>query len=156
MSIEAWAIDDDDTRQTLSGMSSVSVLIEHLPDDLTLGGLSRDSLQTDVELRLRIAGIRVPTGQEILSKPGMPFLYVVVNGARTSMTTGKQIGYSGVVKLELMQDVRLVRNPTIQSKAPTWSVSKIVGGAKIDVFQNAVREMTDKFSNAYLAANPKQ
>jgi hypothetical protein len=41
---------------TLKGISALSVLVEELPDSAKALGLTSDTLQTDVELKLRLAG----------------------------------------------------------------------------------------------------
>ena len=46
-----------DKRDTLRGLSEVSVLVEYLPDDVERDGLSREHLKRDIEVRLRQAGL---------------------------------------------------------------------------------------------------
>ena len=67
-----------DKRDTLRGLSEVSVLVEYLPDDVEREGLSREHLKRDIEVRLRQAGLRVLTISEIANSPGAPYLYVAV------------------------------------------------------------------------------
>jgi hypothetical protein len=61
---EGDAADDEDTRTTLRRLSGIRVLIESLEPDMERAGLSQQQLQTDVELQLRHAGLRVLTTEE--------------------------------------------------------------------------------------------
>jgi hypothetical protein len=58
-----------DKRDTLRGLTEVSVLVEYLPDDVEREGLSREHLTRDIEARLRQAGLRVLTISEIAKSP---------------------------------------------------------------------------------------
>jgi hypothetical protein len=58
----------------LRGISAVGVLIEGLPDGAKVLGLSEDMIKTDVELKLRLAGMRVTTMEDALNLPGSPYL----------------------------------------------------------------------------------
>ncbi len=49
----------DATTRSLSGLKALEVLIEKLDPDIERDGLSREQLRTDIELRLRRAGIRL-------------------------------------------------------------------------------------------------
>ena len=72
----SWAGDNESTRATLRGLPGMAVLIENLAPEVERAGFTRRQLQTDVELRLRQAGIRVLTEQERLTVVGQPmFVY---------------------------------------------------------------------------------
>ncbi len=58
------AVDSESTRESLRGIPGVYVLIEHLNPDAESDGLTRTQLRTDVELKLRLAGIKVFTREE--------------------------------------------------------------------------------------------
>lgn len=74
------ALSDD--AESLKGLKAVWVVIEELPETLkSKAGLTKEQLQTDVELKLRLAGIRVVPGlSEGYHIPGQPYLYVNING----------------------------------------------------------------------------
>lgn len=72
----ATAIDSKDGRETLRGLKGVYVLVEHLNPEAERDGLDKTTIQTDVELKLRQAGIQVLTGTEWLAEPGAPCLLV--------------------------------------------------------------------------------
>ncbi len=140
-------------KQSLAGLSGVLVVVEHMRPDAERDGLTRTGLQTDVELRLRQAGIRVLTVKEMVWTPGEPSLYLNVN-------TNKRMGlYAYCVQLGLYQRVRLDRAPSVIAVVVTWAISGevgTVGANKLGNVRKAVRDMVDQFINAYLAANPKR
>ena len=54
----AQGLDNENTRATLRGLNGVQVVVEDMmKPDIERDGLTRQQLQTDVELRLRKAGI---------------------------------------------------------------------------------------------------
>lgn len=151
----ALAGDRDWDRATLAGVASVNVLVEGISGDLKSAGLSIETIQTDAELRLRSAGLRVATEFESFSLPGSPYLYVNVSGFRDVTTAGRPLGLSATVDVSFVQYVRLQRNASIQLAAPTWSVRETVGGSSAEVVRKSLRDLVDRFANAYLSVNPK-
>jgi hypothetical protein len=156
MRSDALALDADQHRKTLAGVTSVFVVIEELSDELKQAGLATATVCTDAELRLRAAGIRVAPEQEALSSPGAPFLYVHVYGRRNLTQSGIHFGYIGAITLQFLQDVRLDRDLTIRAKATTWSVGESVTGSTVEILRESVRDLVDRFANTYLMANPKR
>ena len=76
----AYAQDIEQTRNTLRGLSGVYVMPENpLEEDAIRGGLSQDNIRTEVELKLRLAGIRVLSKEEWEQELGRPYLYVRLN-----------------------------------------------------------------------------
>ena len=67
------------TANTLKGLSGVQVLIEELNDAAKALGLDTAAIQTDVELKLHMAGLRVLSDEEEKSTPDRPWLYMNVN-----------------------------------------------------------------------------
>lgn len=143
-------------KQSLAGLSGVRVMVEQIDLDAERDGLTRTGLQTDVELWLRQAGIRVLTEEEWKRTPGRPWLHLWV-------TTHKRVGLYGVyaysVQLQLYQRVRLDRAPSLIAIGATW-VAKggvgTVGETKLRTVRENVRDLVDQFINDYLAANPKR
>jgi hypothetical protein len=142
-------------RATLAGLTGVEVIVEPMDPAAEKDGLTQSTLQTDVELKLRQAGIRVLTLGERLAAPGNPYLYL-----RVGTMKHDELGfYVYNIDLELTQEVRLTRNPTITSLGTTWyAPGKIgtVGFRKLFQLRENVRDTVDQFLNAYLAANPKR
>lgn len=110
------------------------------------------TLQTDVELKLRQAGIRVVSRIERLSIPGAPYLYVNVNMLQVPAGV---VAYS--VHVELVQLVRLERDASTSILGTTWGTGRVgtVGMSQLSTLRGPVRDCVDKFLNAYLEANPR-
>jgi len=71
------AQDIEQTRNALRGLSGVYVMPENpLEEEAIRGGLSQDAIRTEVELKLRQAGIRVLSREEWEQAPGKPYLQV--------------------------------------------------------------------------------
>jgi hypothetical protein len=105
-----------DKRDTLRGLTDISVLVEYLPDDIEREGLNREHLQRDIEVRLRQAGLHVLTISEVANSPGAPYLYVAVY----PITTSSLYSNAYAVALTLKQLVQLSRHPTTELFATTW------------------------------------
>jgi len=150
----AVAADTELERRMLAGLAGVYVLVGDMKPDAEKDGLAGSTLQTDVELKLRQAGIRVLTSGEWLAAPGNPSLYLFVGTVKNE--TGL---YAYYINLELHQEVRLTRNPAITSLATTWHAPGFVGivlDRNLSKVRDGVRDVVDQFLNAYLAANPKR
>jgi hypothetical protein len=150
----SFARDDEYTRKSLVGLQGVYVLVEPFESEVTRQGLTTAAVQTDAELRLRKAGIRVLTREEHFKTPGTPYLYL-----NAIISTGSTMwGISQTV--ELNQDVMLGRDPRITVTAVTWDDKR--GGAIRNVsnvarsIRDSFNDMVDEFVNAYLAMNPKE
>jgi hypothetical protein len=152
LALPGHAADSDFQRESLAGLRTVGVMIEELAPEAEQGGLTSNLLQTDVEVRLRKAGLRVAEGPERLQAPA--FVYVNVNTAKWP----RPKVYAVSVSVQLMEPVSLVRNPARRRLAATWD-NGAVGLAHASDFAATVRakvgDLVDRFLNDYLAANPK-
>lgn len=150
------AQDNENSRRTLSGLRGVMVGIEAVKPEMESRGLGRSTLQTDVELRLRAVGIPVLDADQRVASPGRPLLYVQV--ATMSAPELPEL-YAFTVRVALMQEVRLNRDIEIGIMAPTWDSQPVQGLVGSDHLyarvRTLVRDQTDRFANAYLAANPR-
>ena len=139
-------------QETLRGLKGFSVIIGELHDEVTQAGLTKSILKTDVELKLRKAGIRVLTKDERFFTLGLVGrLSVSVNALKTTSPPHTFV-YCAAVKL--LQDVILSRN-RVKTLAITWD-SGFVGVTPDlrDVRENT-SNLVDMFMNDYLAVNPK-
>lgn len=146
----AYAEDTDESRRTLKGIEhlrfSISGSENFLGDQVP--GLTRRGVQADVELRLRIAGIRVS------DEGGEPYIAAQVSVYREGRT------YAAFIELKCLQAVKLVRDPATVMLAPTWSASVLIAGGRDDrdflqTVRDQLKELADRFANAYLSGNPK-
>jgi hypothetical protein len=135
---------------SLRGIKGVRVMVEANPEQ---GGSTKGQLQTDIEFRLRNAGIRVFTREESLKAKGSPFLYVNI----TIMPVSGLSLYVFSILVELYQDVRLERDPSIVVMgASTWSKHYLgaVGKNNLGQIRNRADDLVDMFINDYLSVNP--
>jgi hypothetical protein len=146
----------DSDAQTLKGIQALRVVIESFGSDVEASGLRQSDIQTDVELKLRLAGIRVLTQEEWLKESGTPFLYVYAHVTLSKQNPGFVI-YSIEVGLE--QKVVLLRDPSMTTIAPTWqsgSMMGIVATSDPRHIRDKAKDIVDVFLNAYLSVNPKK
>ena len=133
-------------RSSLRGIRTVEVIVERAATDAT-GELPMSTLQTEVELKLRLAGLEVKPGRD-------SHLHICVQPLQLQ-TTGHFV-YS--VKVELNQAASLTRDSTIFLPMRTWH-AELIGVIEAknlnEAIQDAVGDLMDQFVNAYLSVNPK-
>jgi hypothetical protein len=154
LALPSLAHTDEGVNKTLMGLIGVHVTVEMMRPDAERDGLLRSTLQTDVELRLRQAGIKVLSREERSIDIGFPILYLNVN----TLKTGDGF-YAYAISLRLRQAARLIRNSEIIALVDTWNatgVIAVVGKTKLSDVREDVKDKVDEFLNAYLAANPKR
>jgi hypothetical protein len=113
-SISTAVADDEASFKDLHG---VGIVLEPLSPEVETAGLRQTDIQTDVELKLRLAGIPVLSRDEWTRTSGAPILYVNVSVFLS--TTPDTWAFN--VEADLSQDVKLVRSPAIiVPNATTW------------------------------------
>jgi hypothetical protein len=140
--------DSEMDRLTLRGLEDVVVVVENTSVDAISDGLTVDQIQTDVELRLRKAGIKVRA-----SSPSM--LYVNVHLMKSKSPSDGLYVFSCVVAVE---QAVVVSSNGVSALEHTWSVDGlgIVGRLNMSgAVRGDVGDLVDKFLNAYLSVNPK-
>jgi hypothetical protein len=141
--------DSEHTRKALKGLTGIRVVVDYFdPNDAEKDGLSRDQIRTDVELRLRTAGIKVLTEEKSLEAPGMPLLRVKIMNFKHN-TYGL---YSLSLNISLAQ-----RYPQGSVTDNTWTTKYIepVGATNISQVLDKIKDSVDIFINAWLSVNPK-
>lgn len=144
----ARAGDSEVNRLSLKGIPAVRVLVEMREPDEDWKGPNRAQVRTEVEERLRRAGIPVTTQR------GTPYLYVNVEAVKD--TTVPVYGY--IIDVELRQAARVVRNPDILVFADTWSIHSIGTVGEADLAHHLRVKLSthvDLFVDAYRAMNPR-
>ncbi len=149
----AYAQDIEQTRNALRGLTGIYVMTESpLDEDANRGALSQDAVRTEVELKLRQAGVRVLSKEEWEKIPGKPYLQVwprVLKG-------GVLGGYIYYITVEFKQHVSLVRSPGILVFASTWSTEHMGYTPELKDIRERMKERVDRFIDAYLSVNPKK
>jgi hypothetical protein len=150
----ASASDDKTDRATLKGIKAMCVVVEGT--EQAHSKLSKEQLQTDIEGKLKQAGISI-------DKSGTTCLYLNV---RALQAIGRQaIGhkekpiplYAVDVRLEFLQTVALTRDPAAKAYAPTWSMANMATVASDDLGKTALEitiSLVDQFVTAYKSVNP--
>ena len=118
----SWASDSETSRATLRGLEGVCVLIEDLTPEIEQAGLTKSQLQTDVELRLRQAGIPVLPQKEGGRMTTSPCLYVGVGLWQIPSVPA----YGLMIEVKVLQWVSLVRDPSLTIGTRTWSIISLV------------------------------
>jgi hypothetical protein len=157
LTIQSHGQDPDpvDDPFVLMGLNGVHIYVEPVPPELVEKGITDEVLSAPVELRLLEAGIPVlvPSPEGGLP-PGTPTLYLQVTAFTGEFT--EDCVY--VIRLELMQEVRLARDEqTPVFYAATWGAGGIGFGES--KWRNALIEdvagFTDQFIEEYAVANPQ-
>lgn len=140
---------------TLHGLEGVNPVVSLIAGKETkLHSISEHSLQNKVELEFRKAGIRVAD-----ANVGGRFHVLV----KVEKISDLSVYYIYVIA-ELVQEVRLTRDPAIRAMAATWSSQfepmcqgAFAGEAVVDkMVEEEIGEVITIFINDYLAANPKE
>jgi hypothetical protein len=144
----ASANDSETERASLTGLTSLSVVVEDLAAAAVKSGLAGATLQADVERRLRQAGISLTPDSD-------SYLYVRV----TVGDPGGSLPLAYVVDVSLMQTVTLPRGLKTRTplQCPTWWVNNLgmSGADRIRVVvTERVGEFADQFIRAYRSVNP--
>jgi len=166
------AMDDMKTRATLRGLKALYVQVEHFDPDLKKelkkGGFTEGLLQTVIERKLEVAGIKVLSGEEFQRPDLTGILYVNVRilmpeilKKHTYTIEGERVPKGGpaerylyTIDVELRQPVSLLRNPVVKGLATTWSTGSL-GFRRLSRIQMDVADQVDTFTSAYLSVNSK-
>lgn len=146
----AHADDNEASRRSLRGLNGIEVFVGTLPSEVEQNGLTKSAIQTDVELKLRQAGIPV-----LDPKVGSPWLDVNVN----VLSDSNSAIWTWTIRVELHQDAILTRDSSIFAKdAVTWGLGMFgqIGKQNLRSLRDNIKDKVDQFINAYLAVNPKK
>jgi len=145
--------DGEEARASLKGLRGVTVVVERLPPEVQQAGLTAADIRTDVEHKLRLAGIPVLSAGDVWA----PTIYV--NANVTKVVTKTNVFWPMSIEVQLQQPVRLKRDPTITLFGTTWSATG-VGETTKPLLRSSILDgvngYVDQFITAYLAVNPKR
>ncbi len=147
--------------ESLKGLKGVEVLVEELKADLENYNLTAVDIQTDVESKLREAGIQILSKEENeKNQPShKPYLYVKINSCKPTWRK-EVIAYH--IEIALKQLVAIPSEPAqFYEKpfyAPTWYKSQlgVIFPRDISRIREEVNALMDKFIASYLRFNPKK
>jgi len=149
-----------ENRIPFHGLKAVAVFVEDIDQEAIKDGLSKEQIKSDVELRLREAGIKVVPVEKSLNFSTPSYLYIIVNTVKFS--SGLEYVYGTSVQLKqvvVIEREKPVKPPKAYLWATTWEKSDGVGITPVEDLVGNVREQindkVDAFINDYLAENPK-
>ena len=170
--------DTKESRETLRGVTPLYVVIEGITPELEQNGMSLNQLKTDVEYKLKKAGINVITTREERDPAGSfpAGLHVRINALKSDILKSTiNIDYYAIsIDVELIQrclplthesvslfakkDIDLFYISSHSGLACTWSTGNIylAGGERIIDIRDCVQELVDQFIKAYVSVNPKR
>ena len=149
----ALALDTPNERLSLGGLTSVHVVVDDLSPAAEQQGLTRAGLQTELEGRLRRAGLGVANATEALKAAGRPTLHLRVELLPFGDPPRLWI-YS--VDLTLRQRSQLTRDRTIETYTITWSENRRVGAVEpggLGAVRDVVRAKVELFVRAWQTVN---
>jgi len=132
----------------LKGINVVYVLVEDVPEGAKVLGLTAESIQNDVELKLLLAGMGVATLKDGHTLPGRPRVYV-----RFTLTKGAA---AASIQVELDQDAVLDRNAQHAPSVVTWYAGYLLANPTAQSIREEIKRGVDAFLNAWLSVNPKK
>ena len=143
-----------DEIESLKGLTGVLVLVEEFRNEIKKElPFDENQIRVDVELKLRTAGIKVFSKEEMLKTPRLAYLYI--NLDRHRITEMPMFYFS--IAINLRQWVYLKRNPNIHLTGTTWYIHSMgtVGEDRTSQIREAIKDDIDIFINDYLSVNPK-
>jgi hypothetical protein len=144
----------DTGENTMKGIRGVAVLVEDVGKDAEGDGLTRELIQTDVELQLRKSGIAIYRNfGDLMKDDRWPVLDI--NVQLLKLRSSESYVYN--VAVELTQTVLLLDdNLTEACGVATWSrsVLGIIPADRLrDIRKETVQDLIDDFVNTYLEQN---
>jgi hypothetical protein len=134
----------------LRGVDGFRLAVERIKPEIERDGLFRSTLLADMELRLRMAGIKVLSEDEAENKPDAPCLYLYVDALKCSL------GYVYKIRLSLMEPVKLMRN-NMKISATVLRIPDELGIAPhLSEIRDAAGDFIDDFIKAWKLANSKK
>lgn len=140
-------------RESLRGLSGVSVLVGQLAPDVKADGLSEEAIRTAVQQIIRSNGIRALSQADTKATGTGATLLVRAN----TMKPNTQQLYVYDVSVQFYQRVVLVNQPDYSMLAMTWEsgVTGAVGSGRVRDFLNSVERQVKAFANDFLTVNPR-
>jgi len=154
----SYAVTNEDNAKTLKGIKSIYIVFEDFAQKKgEIGikelGITEEQIIEKMELKLRLAGIKIISREECLKTKGSPLLLI----SSDIYLRGDSFGY--VIFITLNQNVLLERNTKLQTSAITWNHMSygIIGKNNTsDKILKLIDEISDLFLNDYLSVNPKK
>jgi hypothetical protein len=140
-------------QETLRGLPGVRLIVEKINAEVERDGLTTDLVRTTAETRLRTAGIRLLSQDEVTMTQGRPTIQILVQTSRSDSL------YAYCVEVSVWQEmVQIHRQTSLPVWVRSWVTENVVGikpHKNIHVLKTTVEGLVDEFIRAYMAVNPK-
>jgi hypothetical protein len=137
-------------EEVLRGLAAVTVKVERLRAEIEQDGLFASTIQSDVELKLRLAGIKVLSEEQCIENPDCPHLYVFVDAFKHSE------GYIYRIQVSLREPVMVLRTRT-KMLATTLRIRDELGITPyLSEIRGEAQDLVDEFIKAWQTANRKK
>jgi len=134
------ALADEQARESLRNLPKFYVQIEDLNEKEKATGITKSTLQTDIEVELRKAGISI---FNIDKQPiNTPYLYLRYH----------QVGLAWSLQLQLNQEVSLPHS-NLKLYAATWYRSTLGTSTNARFIRQHNKDLITNFINDYLSVN---
>jgi hypothetical protein len=135
-------------RELLRGQDGFRLAMDRIRPDIERDGLFRSTLLEDMELRLRMGGIKVLSEEEAEKKPDAPCLYLYVDALKCSL------GYVYKIRLVLMEPVKLVRNNAKVTATVLRIPDELGITSNLSDIRDAAGDFVDEFVKGWKTVNP--
>ncbi len=141
----------------LTSLRQPRVVAEQLDADAKALGLSIESLESQIFIRLRRD---IP--KLAVRESAIPFLTLVVTLERETYVGGQVLGFSACVKLQMMRPVWIQEDVGFDevtfTMATVWHKGKLLGGSRRSIRQqvkDSIDEKLTEFAVDYYRQNPQ-
>ena len=141
-------------KETLRGLTGVTLRVERLSESATYDGLSARLIQTDAEEKLKKAGIAVLTAAQAAQEPGSPVLYIFVN-AKLPYNSAP---YAVMITVAVLQNVVSARDANLKlSEVKTWDAGYLTAldPSILKQARTMVGDLVDEFVRDWREVNKK-
>ena len=144
---------------TLRGIKEFGIMINNIPEEFISAGLTEEKIRGDIELKLRLAGIKVlPTVETtILDSDNEDKSLRIAPHLDVYFVGGKwREYYLFSVQVSFNQMAKLEREPNILTLHTSYDIQPTIGlHRNIEEIRKGLNGQIDEFLNTYLSVNPK-
>ena len=146
----------DDPVATLSGLKGIYVNIAPIDSNLESEGVTVNRLRDEAESRLKKTGIKA-LNKDDYDRYSRTQTY---QSARLDISVTSDVGGSEtqriyLVRVQIIQEARLLRKPIIKMSAPTWEALKIAVNPSEGSLIMQIQEALDLFIQDFGSANSR-
>jgi hypothetical protein len=136
--------------EVLCALRGAAVVVEDLNPEIDADGSKKAMLQTDLESKLRMVGVRILSDEENHSRLEVPYFYLQVDAFEP-----KPNHYVYTIRLTLIERVSLSRTD-VKVWAGTYDLPIVIGTASNwQEIRSTSKDQINRFVNDYLSANPE-